>query len=98
MALNKKFKQDAIVKPTLPDTEEVSRFMGYIVNFGKYKGKTYLEIFDTDYSYFRWMLRNMNAYSRTFAVLSPFVLQDDRNAAHVKAAQQISKINKSLVQ
>lgn len=87
--------QEKKAEPVTSD-DELDRYLGYTINFGKYKGKSYGWILDNDKQYFRWVIRNMNVYTKTFKVLGALATEEDRNAAMVKCANKVTKIQQEL--
>ena len=63
--LKKKCKQADV-----DEKVELERFLNYTINFGKYKGKTYHDVFINDVNYFHYVINNMKKDTKTYKVLS----------------------------
>ena len=47
------------------DTEKLSKPLGErTLNFGRHKGKTYDEVYDTDKSYVKWIVTTNDKYTK----------------------------------
>lgn len=54
------------------DDDRLKRFLGYRCNFKKHKGRTWLEVFESDYNYFCWAVKTrLKPESKTYQTLFP---------------------------
>ena len=60
------------VSPPVDETDEerLKRFLNYRCNFKKHKGRTWLEVFESDYNYFCWAVKTrLKPESKTYKTL-----------------------------